>query len=472
MNKTIAMVVASLMVATTVFGQEEKTKDVVKTGYNFGPLPAVSYDEDKGFQYGALLQLYNYGDGSSYPMYKSKWYFEASAFTKGSLQFTVMYDKVQLAPGIRFCATAKYNRDTAYDFLGLGGYNSYYAADQKYYVNNMFPGFFDAPSNMAFNPFYKLKRNLLMTRADFIGEISDNLHWEAGYHFSWFDQGTIDYDSVNKGKSEDKVFAKSIPTLLDYYEDWGIIPSDEKKGGLYSCVRLGIEYDSRDKEGAPSRGIWAEGHVNISPKWLGSSSSSYRYSLTFRHYVPIVDNDVLTFAYRLNYEGTFGNKAPYYILPYLTVVSVDNDVEGMGGAKTCRGIPRGRIVGLDTAIYTAEIRWRFVKFQLWNQNMAFGLNLFSDGAMVTRPYDTSFNYQGTIAGITEAQSKAVYDAFITGKTDVPHITFGTGLRFIMNENFVVACDYGMPISRFYKDSNPLKGQDGKGGLYIGLGYLF
>ena len=49
---------------------------------------------------------------------------------------------------------------------------------------------------------------------------------------------------------------------------------------------------------------------------------------------------------------------------------------------------------------------------------------------------------------------------------------GAGFRFIMNENFIIALDYGMPVSKFYKEGNPLKGQDGDGGMYIGLGYLF
>ena len=54
----------------------------------------------------------------------------------------------------------------------------------------------------------------------------------------------------------------------------------------------------------------------------------------------------------------------------------------------------------------------------------------------------------------------------------PHVSGGAGFRFIMNDNFIIALDYGMPISKFYSDDNPLKGQDGNGGMYIGLGYLF
>ena len=74
-------IILLLIISVKTFAQQ---KDIVKTGLNFGPLPVVAFDADKGFQAGALLNIYDYGDGSNYPNYDSKWYFEASFFTKGS----------------------------------------------------------------------------------------------------------------------------------------------------------------------------------------------------------------------------------------------------------------------------------------------------------------------------------------------------------------------------------------------------
>lgn len=426
-------------------------EDIVKTGLNFGPLPAIAYDADKGFQYGGILQIYDYGNGTNYPNYDTRWYLEASWFTKGSKLFNLMFDNLTLIPGVRIAASLTYTMDSAYDFYGFNGYNTYY----------------DEPGSMRYetlpsyqtHPFYRIHRDMLTARVDFLGQIVPHLRWEAGYHFSNFDQGTIDYASINKGKEEAQMYPSDMPTLLDYYCDWGIIPESDKNGGRYGCLRLGLEYDTRDKEGAPTRGIWAEGHVNLAPTWLGSTVSSYRYAFTFRHYLPIIGNDILTFAYRLNYEGNFGSgKVPYYILPFVSVIGMERDIEGMGGSNSGRGLLRSRVVGLDTGIYTAELRWRFVQFQLFNQNIAFALNAFSDGAMVFRPYDLSYNPK-----VENAASKALYDKYITtDRTDRPHVSFGGGIRFIMNENFIVAADYGMPVNR----------QDGPGALYINLGYLF
>ena len=229
--------------------------------------------------------------------------------------------------------------------------------------------------------------------------------------------------------------------------------------GINSTVRLGLMFDTRDKEGAPSRGIWAEGHLMLSPKWLGTTNPSYRYSLTFRHYVPIVKNDILTFAYRLNYQGTFGRKAPYYVLPYITTMGQNYDRDGMGGYRTIRGMMRNRVQGLDMVSYNVELRWRFVTFTLWKQNISFGLNVFSDGTMVTKGRDMSFR--------GDEQYRADYDAYMAlgEEHDLPHITVGGGLRFIMNQNFIVAFEYGTPLGRLRK-------QDGKGAFYINTGYLF
>jgi len=43
-----------------------------------------------------------------------------------------------------------------------------------------------------------------------------------------------------------------------------------------------------------------------------------------------------------------------------------------------------------------------------------------------------------------------------------HLSYGAGIRFIMNQNFIVAVDYGMTINS----------QDGINGIYVGMNYLF
>lgn len=434
--------------------------EIVKTGYNFGPLPAVAFDADKGFQLGALLNIYDFGDGSLYPNTRQHWYFEASFFTKGSQLFVVSYDNRFLIPGVRWSSALTITNDKAMDFYGFNGYMSYYDHERVALGKDK--------SNMdhyIYTPKYRINRLAILFKSDFVGNIWDNkLFWEAGYHLSYFrqgyrEQGALNLDAINRNKAEAKMFPADEPTIFDLYRRWGIISDDEAWGGLNSTVRLGLLFDTRDKEGAPSRGIWAEAHVTLAPGWLGTTNPYYRYSATWRHYVPIVRNDILTFAYRLNYEGTFGSSAPYYVLPYITTVGQSYDRDGMGGYRTIRGIMRSRVQGLDVASYNVELRWRFVQFTLWRQNIAFGLNVFSDGTMVTKNYSMAFR--------GEEQYRAEYEAYMAQgeERDLPHITVGGGLRFIMNQNFIVAFEYGLPVGR-------LRQQDGRGAFYINTGYLF
>ena len=58
--KKLIILLVSIFIFFYGFSQEEVTKD----GWNFGALPTITYDTDLGLQYGALVNLYHYGDGS------------------------------------------------------------------------------------------------------------------------------------------------------------------------------------------------------------------------------------------------------------------------------------------------------------------------------------------------------------------------------------------------------------------------
>ena len=71
--KKIFTLIAALLLPMALMAQttdnapqanENSTKkEITKTGFNFGPLPAIAFDADKGFQLGAILNLYDFGDG-------------------------------------------------------------------------------------------------------------------------------------------------------------------------------------------------------------------------------------------------------------------------------------------------------------------------------------------------------------------------------------------------------------------------
>jgi outer membrane protein assembly factor BamA len=296
--------------------------------------------------------------------------------------------------------------------------------------------------------FYRYSRQMVKIKADLTGEITDNLYWEAGYNFNWLDISSFTPEGYT-------VLGDRIPggtTLFDLYKTWGIVPLDQADGGIVSSIRLGLMYDTRNVENNPTKGIWAEAHLDIAPKFLGTTHQHFTLSANMRQYLPIADN--LTFAYRVAYQGLLNDDAPWYMMPFYTSMGPKQDFDGVGGYRTARGLMLNRVVGKHTAFYNAEMRWRFVNFQKWNQNIAFALTGFCDGAYTIKGYD--------IETKTPLNADLYSQLIDTSKKDGIHAAAGAGLRFIMNQNFIVAFEYA-------KCFNP---QDGNGAFYINTGFLF
>jgi len=461
----------------TIVGKKKKKKekDIIKKGISFGPLPVIAYDQDKGFQFGGLLNIYDFGDGSHYPHPKQQWYIEASAFTKGTQQYFLTYDTKHLIPNVRMSVASTVMYDKMMDFYGFNGYQANYIADSvnfwKKEQKDAKKGKYEIDMPFEYTaPFYRMERLAVTAKADFVGKIiKDKFYWQASYAFAWYR-----YRPINKlNKKNEPIYEGE--TLYEKYINWGIIPElDRNKGAISSALRLGLMYDTRDFEAAPSRGIWTEGHVTIAPKFMGTTDQYFRYMLIFRHYVPIV-KEQLTFAYRLNYQGTIGKNLPFYIMPVFSTIGREFDRDGIGGYRTIRGIMRDRLQGLDVGYFNAEFRWRFVRFTLWKQNVALGLNAFCDGGIVTRNYDVSFRPDIPETDPNYSNLQKDYDKYTqtmyiktNGESnkvnfkDSFHAAAGGGFRIIINQNFIIAVDYAMPFNK----------QDGKGSLYINTGYLF
>lgn len=126
---TLLMLTGVLVCAQTTTASQDKPvqqNENVKTDWNFGALPSISFDSDLGFQYGALINLYNYGNGSRYPKYDHSLYFEVSRYTKGSGINRFFYDSDHLLKGIRTTFDLSYLTDQKMDFFGFNGYESVY----------------------------------------------------------------------------------------------------------------------------------------------------------------------------------------------------------------------------------------------------------------------------------------------------------------------------------------------------------
>jgi hypothetical protein len=431
-----------------LFAQAEKKEAEIKKNWNFGALPAIAFDTDLGFQYGALVNLFDYGNGSRYPMYDHSLYFEASRYTKGSGFYSFNYNSDQLIKGIETSFDLSYLTDQAYDFHGFNGYESIFH-----------PEWIDrADAAYKTRMFYKYDRKLLRMKLDLQGSILEQrFRWVAGIKFQNFKIGSVNIDKLNKGKSEgDKLpTTTQEPGLYERYKEWGIINAGEANGGFVPTFKAGLIWDTRDNRPNPMKGIATEVVFEASPKILGSESSFTRMGIIHRQYFTLIPKD-LSFAYRLGYETTLSGNVPFYYRSQMinSVLTTNGATEGLGGSKTLRGIRRNRIEGDGIVYGNAELRWKFVHFDWINNHFYLGLNAFTDFGKVTKMVDVESKMALTNT-ITPP------DYFKWGAEKM-HYSYGGGLRVAMNENFIIAFDYGMAADT----------QDGTSGFYIGLNYLF
>lgn len=432
----------------SLWGQQDSTlegnskADSVKNkkGWSFGAVPALGFDSDIGFKYGAVVNLFNYGKGDIYPNYLYSIYFEWSRTTKGSGINQIFFDSKYLLPRkIRITSDLSFLTEQTLNFYGFNGYPAYYNHALE-----------DEQSNQYISRvFYRCDRRLLKFTTDLQGKLTDNnLRWLAGIALFDTRVSSVDIAKLNKGKAEkDKL--PDVPGLYDRYVSWGIIPADQAKGGTSNFLKLGLIYDSRDNEPNPMKGIWSEAMLMVAPSFTGNKKFDYTQLALIHHQYFTLAEKKLSLACRIGWQTKLSGHIPFYMLPYM--LSSYQTYDGLGGAKNMRGILRDRVVGDGFAYSNAELRYKFLRTMLFKQNFYIALSGFADAGMVTR------KYKFDVAGVPQDQRY-----FFTDNAEKPHVSCGGGLHFALNENFIVAFDYGMATDR----------RDGNSGFYINLNFLY
>ncbi len=436
-------------IALSLSGQEKKAK----TGWRFGgALPAVSYDSNLGFQYGALVEFFNYGDPSIYPEYYDHLYTEVSRYTKGSGVYRLMFESNHLIPGVELISDLSYLPDQANQFYGFNGYESVF---NKEWMDMNAAGYKTAM-------FYRHQRNQFRFKNDFLGKLSgDHLKWSAGFAFQNFKISSVNIDKLNKGKDENKLpSVAEEPGLFELYRDsLGLISANEANGGWVNTIKAGLVWDSRDNRPNPMKGVWTEMGIEIAPKFLGNDWGFSKFYITHRQYFTLVEND-LSLAYRIGYQTTLSGEAPFfYESQVLTYRLTGYSSEGLGGSGTMRGVLKNRIVGDAFILGNVELRWKPVHFTLFNKESYLGLNLFYDIGRVTRNIKLPDNLLQTFN--SEMSDYSFQDFFNPGEEKFHHCA-GISIMPVWGQNFVVAIDIGKSFNA----------QDGNIGFSLGLNYLF
>ena len=441
--KKVLFIALSMLLAVSGFSQEKQKKakkektynekgEIIKKGWNFGPLPVVGFDADLGFQYGLCCDIFNYGDGSLYPNYKYKFNFEASRYTKGSGVFRFYSDMPYIVKDTKFFVDLTYFYAKKYEFFGFNGYDSNFSdpiSYEKSGYNFINRNQFRFVGSMQ-RPFFGVK----------------NLNWTAGLAYYNTKTSRIDLPGY-----EDQT------TLYERYVDERIIKENEKDGGNTTQIRLGLLYDSRDLRSDPTRGIYAEATLVGAPDIIDQKGYS-NLSMTFlwRHYIPVY-KDKLTFAYRIGTQNVLAGETPWYMINNLNTMFFQKMyTEGLGGSVTMRGVNRNGVIGEGFTFANVELRWRVVGFQFINQNWQVALNPFFDAGMVTQ----KFREKELIESVNSMEeSLTLYE----GDQEGIHTSAGCGLKLIMNRNLVISADLGRALDN--RDGQKMK-------TFIGFNYVF
>jgi outer membrane protein assembly factor BamA len=187
-------------------------------------------------------------------------------------------------------------------------------------------------------------------------------------------------------------------------------------GGDELDYGFGVLLDRRDKEVVPTRGYLLEAATRGSVAGVGSGHSYIGGTARALGFVPIgsrvvlgarIEGDILTAGTPLFELSRFGGVDP---------------VEGVGGERSVRGLPKARFIGRAKALASAELRVKMLDARLLERIVSFGLVAFLDTGRV-------WQLQGNDGNFFDFHSGA-----------------GGGLRLYKDE-FLIRFDVGTSLER-------------------------
>jgi hypothetical protein len=203
-------------------------------------------------------------------------------------------------------------------------------------------------------------------------------------------------------------------------------------------LNLGLLYDTRDHEYVPTRGSFTELSGRFSP--------GVDKGLVFGHlflgsavFVPLFD-EYLVLAARGALDYLVG-RPPLYELGQFGVLT---QRDGPGGSWSIRGVPRQRYFGKQKAILNLELRSMLVRFNIGNQRFGVGALAFVDAGRLWTDYKPV-----ELAG-----------ANIDGRFEDIKVGVGGGLRLTWGETLVIRVDPAYSPT------------DHNVGFYIDIGQMF
>jgi hypothetical protein len=362
-----------------------------RAGSYFTGFPAIGWDPESKFNYGAAVQWFDNGPADSpyfrYTPYRKRFAVAAAGSTGGSRRAFIGYDQPYIGDSPwRVRSAAFIDQNDFQNYFGVGeatlGPLTYPGSPLEYNNFDDYKRALDQVVNgqtwARYND-YKQKEagGVVTVERDYLG---GRLRPQIGLQISHINVEDYTGESVNGGIQQ--------PTRLFTDNQAGNVLGFD--GGWDNALKVGLTFDTRDFEPDPASGMMLQVVGRISTEALGSAFNYQQITYSARGYQNLIaDPGRLILAGRLTYVMQFGD-IPFYSASHIPFT--DGDTTGLGGHATLRGFVSDRFVGEAMAYANLELRWSFGETMLWGQHLRFMLVPFMDtGSVFDSVSDTTLN---------------------------------------------------------------------------------
>lgn len=452
MKNSLRLLKVSLLLLISVGVKAQETQPQ-KEKLRFLPLPILGYSSDLGFQFGGSLEMYRRTPGS----YKSssrnglaalgtreandfKTHIEASYYTRGRLKLAWDLLSKKWIPGVELGASLSFTNDPLYSFYGFDGSVTPY--DRELDRRNGYSA-------------YTMTRRHFKGQVFTTGKILPGFNWMAGICYQNFKCGDLDFGSYD-----------SETTIYRAYIDSGIITEDEAEGGNNLDLRAGVQFDNRNSELFPTRGIKAD--LMAIGSVLNGSQNLKMYASVCGFWSP--GHSFATIAGRIAWQGIVAGSQPFYMMSNLCRPVVSSPyAEGFGGSYTVRGVLGNRILADGFGWFNLECRMSLLEWTYWGVTFDFAFNPFVDGGIITQPSRLGQITAAAIADAADGTVRLPDWAVAAREADELsklagrfHGSAGLGIKIGINHAFIASVEFGKAFLK----------EDGGVRIDMSMGYSF
>jgi hypothetical protein len=368
--------------------------------WTFAAVPTATFNTDEGFGTGGVISFYHHHEGVK--PFRDELRFNIFISSKLVQAHAITWDGLKPfgTPG-RLWARLRYFATVSQNYCGVG--NSVDCDPGDADAAALAHGLVDDPTrdDDAFDTFSRRYHLMRFIRPEatllyrfWLRDKPSRIELLMGWRGSYTYPGDLTHAGPYPGSR--------------YAEDF---PAGEP--GLSSVPIVGVIVDDRDDEVFPMRGFYAEASVRGAHALTGSTWPHAGVNAILAGFFALAESPRVVLATRVIGDVIVGNPST----EELARIGGTLDSIAFGGSAIGRGIREHRYLGKVKLMNQTELRAQLWDVVALEQDLSFGLALFSDSALIG--YDV---------------------ADWRGKPFLPLATAGASLRLIWNKTFAVRTD--------------------------------